>query len=159
VYNADLTERLALALKGLGCQEAMVVHGLDGLDEISTVGKTQVARLKDGTVTICQVTPKDFGLKQAKTADLLGGTAEENAQTLFKILGGKTQKGNPQTDIVLANSAAALVVGGKADDLQGGVEIAREALQSGSAVKKLEALVRVSGGDLGKLKEMAERYE
>jgi anthranilate phosphoribosyltransferase len=158
VYSAELAEPLALALKGLGCSEAMVVHGVDGLDEISTVGKTTIAHLKDGTVTTRHVSPQDLGLPQAALSDLLGATPQENAEYLFKILYGQQLKGDPKTDIVLANSAAALVVGGKADDLLGGVEVAREVVESGAAYNKLKALVKGSGGDSAKLEELEQRY-
>jgi anthranilate phosphoribosyltransferase len=158
VYSAELTEPLALALKGLGCREAMVVHGMDGLDEISTVGKTTISHLKDGAVTTSQVSPQDFGLPQADLSDLLGASPQENAQTLFQILYGQNPNADPKTNIVLANSAAALVVGGKANDLRGGVEAAREAIQSGAAYKKLKALVKASGGDIAKLEELEQQY-
>jgi anthranilate phosphoribosyltransferase len=158
VYSAELTEPLALALKGLGCREAMVVYGMDGLDEISTVGKTTISHLKDGAVTTSQVSPQDFGLPQADLSDLLGASPQENAQTLFQILYGQNHNDDPKTNIVLANSAAALVVGGKANDLRGGVEAAREAIQSGAAYKKLKALVKASGGDIAKLEELEQQY-
>jgi anthranilate phosphoribosyltransferase len=148
-----------MALKHLGCKEAMVVHGLDGLDEISTVGKTAVSHLKDGTVRTFEVSPRDFDVKQAKISDLLGATSVENAEILFRILTGRTEKGNPKTDIVLANSAAGIVVGGKAEDFQGGVELARESIENGAAYKKLEALVKASGGDLSKLEELNRKHE
>jgi anthranilate phosphoribosyltransferase len=158
VYDAALTKPLALALKGLGCEEAMVVHGLDGLDEISTVGETAISHLKAEAVRTLRVSPEDFGVERARTQDLLAETPEENAEVLFEILSGRNRKGNPKTNIVLVNSAAALVVGGKADDFGGGMQIARESLQSGAAYKKLEALLKASAGDLSKLEELERKY-
>ncbi|MCW4009349.1 MAG: anthranilate phosphoribosyltransferase [Candidatus Bathyarchaeota archaeon] len=158
VYDAALTEPLALALKRLGCEEAMVVHGLDGLDEVSTVGKTAVSHLKSGEVRTLEVSPRNFGVEQAKIRDLLTATPEENVEVLFRILSGKTQKENPKMDIVLVNSAAAIVVGGKANDFIGGMESARESIQSGAAYKKLSALIKASGGDFSKLEELEQKY-
>ncbi|MCW4019533.1 MAG: anthranilate phosphoribosyltransferase [Candidatus Bathyarchaeota archaeon] len=155
VYSAEVTEPLALSLKGLDCEEAMVVHGLDGLDEVSTVGKTVVSHLKDGEVKTFTVKPEDMGLKQAEISDLLGSTVEENAETLFKILNGQAL-GKPKTDIALANSAAGLTVGGKTSDFKEGVELARESIESGSAYKKLKSLVKASGGDASKLEELEQ---
>ena len=88
-----LVAPLAYALTRLGCEEAMVVHGLDGLDEISTVGKTLIAHLKDGKVAEMETTPKNFGVKKARVTDLQTCTAEESAEILFQILNGKIPDG------------------------------------------------------------------
>jgi anthranilate phosphoribosyltransferase len=158
VYDADLTAPMAYALRKLGCEEAMVVHGLDGLDEISTIGKTAVAWLKEGEVATMQITPKDFGVKTARIADIRGTTPDESAEILFKILRGCCPPEDPKTQIVLVNSAAGIIVGGKAEDFSYGMELARKSIESGAAYKKLKALIRASGGDLSKLEELESKY-
>jgi anthranilate phosphoribosyltransferase len=158
VYDADLTAPMAYALRKLGCEEAMVVHGLDGLDEISTIGKTAVAWLKEGEVATMQITPKDFGVKTARIADIKGTTPDESAEILFKILRGCCPPEDPKTQIVLVNSAAGIIVGGKAEDFSYGMELARKSIESGAAYKKLKALIRASGGDLSKLEELESKY-
>lgn len=158
VYDAKLTAPMAYALKELECEEAMVVHGLDGLDEISTLGRTAVSWLKDGKVTTMETTPKDFGVKQARIADIKGTTPDESAEILFKILNGNCAVNDPKTEVVLVNSAAGIVVGGKADDFSYGMTAARESIESGAAYKKLKALIKASGGDLAKLEELEQTY-
>ena len=158
VYDQQLTAPLAHALKRLGCEEAMVVHGLDGLDEISTMGKTAVAWLKDGEVTTMETAPKDFGVKKARIADIKGTNADESAEILFKILSGHCSLKDPKTAIVLVNSAAGIIIGGKAADFSCGTELARESVESGAAYKKLKALICASGGDLSKLEELEEKH-
>ena len=158
VYDAKLTAPMAYALKELGCEEAMVVHGLDGLDEISTLGRTAIAWLKDGKVVTMETTPNDFGVKQARIADIKGTTPDESAEILFKILNGYCAVDAPKTEIVLVNSAAGIIVGGKADDFNYGVTVARESIESGAAYEKLKALIKASGGDLAKLEELEQKY-
>ena len=158
VYEAKLTAPMAYTLQRLGCEEAMVVHGLDGLDEISTLGKTAIAWLKEDKVTTLEVTPKDFGVKQARIEDIKGTTPEESAEILFKILNGSCAVDDPKLGIVLVNSAAGIMVGGKAGDFGYGMTLARESVESGSAYGKLKALVKVSGGDLSKLEELEQKY-
>jgi anthranilate phosphoribosyltransferase len=159
VYDPKLTAPMAYALKRLGCKEAMVVHGLDGLDEISTVGKTAIAWLKKGKVTELETVPSDFGVKKANTADLKVATPEESAETLFKILSGNYALDDPKAEFVLVNSAAGIIVGGKAEDFEGGMEIARESIESGAAYAKLKMLIKASGGILSKLEELEAKYE
>jgi anthranilate phosphoribosyltransferase len=159
VYDMKLTVPVAQTLKRLGCKEAMVVHGLDGLDEISTVGKTVVSHLKDGEIKSFEAVSKDFGVKQTSIEQLQGSTPKENAEILFKILSGKTCEDDPKSEIVLINSAAAIIVGGRANDFECGLEIARESLRSGSAYKKLKSLVTASGGDSSKLEELERKYD
>jgi anthranilate phosphoribosyltransferase len=158
VYDQQLTVPMAYALKKLGCEEAMVVHGLDGLDEISTIGKTAIAWLREGEVATMETAPKDFGVKQVRIADVKGTTPDESAEILFKILSGQRSLEDPKTEIVLVNSAAGIVVGGKAEDFNYGMELARESIESGAAYKKLKALIRASGGDLSKLEELESKY-
>ncbi len=137
VYAADLTAPLAQALGNLGAKHAFVVHGMDGLDEITITDKTRVSEYKDGTVKDYFIHPSDFGLPIGKALDLKGGDARENAAITIDVLKG--QKG-PRRDIVLLNSAAALAASGKAKDFQEGLKLAAESVDSGAAMKKLEAL-------------------
>ncbi len=157
VYDPQLTTTLACALRDLGCEEAMVVHGLDGLDEISTVGKTAISWLREGSVASLALSPKDFGVKQATYAEVKGGLPKENAETLFQILTARSVA-DAKTDMVLVNSAAGIIVGGKAEDFTDAMPLARESLRSGAAYKKLKLLVKASGGDLSKLEEMERRH-
>jgi anthranilate phosphoribosyltransferase len=158
VYDPKLVVPMANALAKLGCEEAMVVHGLDGLDEISTVGKTVIAHLKRGKVTKSEFVPEDFGVKKAKVTDLQSSTAEESAETLFKILLGKTTD-DAKVDFVIVNSAAGIIVGGKADNFKEGMEKSRESIVSGDAYGKLKDLVKASGGSLQKLEELESKNE
>jgi anthranilate phosphoribosyltransferase len=153
VYDSKLVLPIAYSLGKLGCEEAMVVHGLEGLDEVSTVGKTAIAHLKEGKVVKHEFSPDDFGVKKATIADLQSSTVDENAKILFKILRGNS-KGDAKTDFVLVNAAAGIIVSGKAADFKEGIQIAQQTLVSGSAYAKLKALVSVSGGDLQKLEEL-----
>jgi anthranilate phosphoribosyltransferase len=158
VYDPKLTVTMAYALKKLGCEEAMVVHGLEGLDEISTVGKTIIAHLKKDQVTKIETVPRDFGVKKARITDLQSSTPEESAETLFKILSGNTVD-EAKAEIVLVNSAAGIIVGGKAEDFKAGMEIARESIVSGAAYEKLKGLVKASDGSLQRLEELESKYE
>jgi anthranilate phosphoribosyltransferase len=158
VYDRRLTEPLAHALNNLGCEEAMVVHGLDGLDEISTIGKTVISRLKEKEVTTIETVPKDFGVKLARPGDLKGTTPDESADITFKILNGCCDINDPKTEIVLVNAVAGIIVGGKAEEFSYGMELARESIDSGAAYQKLESLVKTSNGDLSKLEELELKY-
>jgi anthranilate phosphoribosyltransferase len=158
VYDFKLTGPMACALKSLGCEEAMVVHGLDGLDEVSTVGKTAAAHLKSGKIFVFEASPRDFGIETAKIADLQVATAEKSAETIFEILKGNARK-DKKTDFVLVNSAAGIIVGGKAEDFKGGIEVARKSIESGAAYSKLKMLIEASGGDLSKLEELEVKYD
>lgn len=128
---------MASALAKLGCERGFVVHGSDGLDEITTTGSTSVWEVRGGEVQEMALTPEDFGVPRASLDQLAGGTADENARILESILGG--EKG-ARRDIVLVNSAAALSVAGKAADLRAGVRLATDSLDSGAAAAKLDKL-------------------
>jgi anthranilate phosphoribosyltransferase len=143
VYDAKLTALVAGALGELGVKRAMVVHGVDGLDEISLSGETFVSEWRGGEVRNFSVTPEDFGLKRAPLEAIRGGDAKENAGIMHKILGRSLlyREHGAQREIVLANAAAALVVAGKAADFLEGVRLAAESIDSGAAREKLEALV------------------
>jgi len=141
VFAPQWVEPLAEVLRDLGHERAWVVHGADGLDELSTTGASQVAELKDGKIRTFQVVPADAGLPTARLAELIGGDAEHNAAVLQAMLAGET---GPFRDIVLLGSAAALIVAGKAADLKRGVAIAAEAIDSGRARQTLARLVAIS---------------
>ena len=158
VYDPHLTEPLAYSLKSLGSEEAMVVHGLEGLDEISTIGKTAISWLKDGVVTTREMAPKDFGVKQAKIEEIRGTTPEESAAITFKILNGYCDADDPKREIVQVNGAAAIIVAGKAEDFSYGIEVAHESIESGAAYRKLKELVKFSGGDLSKLEQLETEH-
>ena len=158
VYDAKLVEPMAYALQKLGCEEAIVVHGLDGLDEISTIGKTAIAHLKDDNVSIEEMSPDDFGLKKVPAAELQCFSSEESAETLFRILSGKAN-GTAKADIVLVNAAAGIMVGGKASDFKEGIELAQKSILSGAAYSKLKNLVITSGGSLSKLEEFEAKHD
>jgi anthranilate phosphoribosyltransferase len=159
VYDQKLTTPMAYALKELGCKEAMIVHGLDGLDEISTIGKTAIAWLKEGKVLTKETEPKDFGVKKARISDITGTTPDESAKILFNILNGRYPLEDPKTEIVLVNSAAGIIVGGKAKNFSEGMKLARESIKSGAAYKKLKALIKASEGNLLKLEELESNYD
>jgi anthranilate phosphoribosyltransferase len=139
VYSEALVEKLAEALSLLGVRRALVVHGNDGLDEITITGPTRIAEVRDGKVRGYEVTPEDFGLKRATLQDIAGGDAATNAGIIRDILRGKK---SPKRDVVLLNSAAALVAAARADHLADALPIAADSLDSGAAMHKLEALVR-----------------
>ena len=143
VFHRQWTEPMAKVLAQLGSERAWVVHGSDGLDEITTTGATYVAELRDGKVSSFEVTPEDAGLKRADPSDLKGGDPKVNAAAVIDMLSGRV---GPYRDIVLLNAAAALVVAGKADDLKAGVAQAAEAIASGKAQATLDALIAASNG-------------
>ena len=158
VYDRNLTEPLAHALQRLGCEEAMVVHGLEGLDEISTVGKTAIAWLREGEVKTVEATPRDFGVKHATIAEIKGTMPDESAEILFKILNGHCAAEDAKRDMVLVNAAAGIIVSGKAEDFSYGMELSRKSIDSGTAYKKLKVLIKASGGDSSKLEELESKY-
>jgi anthranilate phosphoribosyltransferase len=141
VFSAQWVEPIAHVLKNLGSEHVWVVHGHDGLDELTTTGATDVAELKNGKVRRLEVTPADAGLPPAKLSDLKGGDARFNASAIRDVLAAK--KG-PFRDIALLNAAAALIVGGKAANLTDGVALAAHSIESGAAAKALEKLIAVS---------------
>lgn len=138
VYSVDLVEKLAEALSMLGLRRAMVVHGLDGLDEITITGPTRIAEVSNGSVRTYEVTPEEFGLKRSSLEDISGGDAVANAAIIREVLSGRH---SPKRDVVLLNAAAALVVAGKADHLAQAVPLAAKSIDSGAAASKLAALV------------------
>ncbi len=139
VYSADLVEKLAEALAMLGLRRALVVHGQDGLDEITITGPTRVAEMRDGTVHAYEVTPEEFGLERAPLQAIAGGDVNANAAIIREIVDGKK---SARRDVVLLNAAAALVAGGRAEHISEAIPLAIESLDSGAARAKLEALVK-----------------
>ena len=141
VFSKQWTTPLAQVLKNLGTERAWIVHGSDGLDEITTSGPTSVASLEDGKIETFEISPDEFGLRKVKPETLRGGDAAENAQAVLNVL-----KGNASAfrDVALFNAAAALVVAGKAKDLKDGLHAAAHSVDSGEAEGKLDRLIRVS---------------
>jgi anthranilate phosphoribosyltransferase len=138
VYSSDLVEKLAEALSMLGLRRALVVHGSDGLDEITITASTRIAEVRDGQVHSYEITPEEFGLRRATLDEISGGDAACNAMLIREVLAGKK---SARRDIVLLNAAAALVAAGRADHLRDAVPLAAKAIDSGAALAKLRALI------------------
>lgn len=139
VYSEALVEKLAQALRELGLTRALVVHGSDGLDEITISGPTKVAEVRDGKVRVYEVSPEQFGLPRAPLDDISGGDAITNARIIRDILDGKK---SAKRDVVLLNAAAALLAAARTDSIAEAIPLAEESLDSGAARRKLEALVK-----------------
>ena len=138
VYSLDLVEKLAMALKMLGLRRALVVHGSDGLDEITISGPTKIGEVRGEWVRVYEITPEQFGLGRASMSDISGGDLKQNAQMIWDILEGKK---SARRDVVLMNAAAALVAAGRADSLADAMPLAVKSLDSGAARARLDALV------------------
>ena len=138
VYSAELVEKVAEALSMLGLTRALVVHGSDGLDEITVTGPTRIAEVRNGNVTGYEVTPEQFGMERSPMESLMGGDAAENAAIIRSVLGGEKSS---KRDVVLLNAAAALVAAGRADAIAAGLPLAVRSIDSGAATGKLEKLV------------------
>lgn len=138
VYSAELVDKLAEALSVLGVRRALVVHGMDGLDEITVTGPTRIAEVRDSEVHTYEVTPEEFGMPRARLEDISGGDAAANAAIIRSVLDG-TQ--SARRDVVLLNAAAALVAAGKANHLSDAVPLAVESIDSNAAKKKLNDIV------------------
>ena len=137
VYDAELTRPIAEALGRLGSKHALVVHGKDGLDEVTTTDKTQISELKGGKVKTFEISPRDFGIKKAKPEELRGGDPAENAKITMDILSG--EKG-PAYDIVILNAGCAIYAADKASNIKEGIKSAEESIESGAALGKLQEL-------------------
>ena len=140
-FSKHWIEPMAQVLKNLGSECVWVVHGSDGLDEITTAGATSVAALEGGKIRTFEVTPEDAGLKCVKPEALRGGDAEQNAKALLDVLKGKA---GPFRDVSILNAAAALIVAGKAKDLKQGAALAAKSIESGEAEGRLDRLIAVS---------------
>lgn len=140
-HSARAAELVAGALARLGCEHAFVVHGADGLDEITTTGETLAFEVTGGRILERRLTPEQFGVARASIADLRGGDREENAAITRRILDGEP---GPRRDIVLVNAAAALVAAGQAPDFAGAMTLAARSIDSGAARARLEGLIALS---------------
>lgn len=141
VFDRKWAQPMAEALRDLGSTHVWIVHGEDGLDEITTTGKTFVTELKDSKISAFTLVPEDFGIERTNLEDLRGGNAEANAESLAALLNGMT---GPYRDIVLLNAAATLVVAGLADTMTEGMAMATESIDSGKAFNALQDLIRLS---------------
>ena len=141
IYDSSRLKQIASVLELLGTRHAFVVHGNDGLDEITLTGETKVCELTNGQIKEYTLVPDSFGLSACKAEDLDGGTPEENAQIIKNILSGEE---GPKRDIVLMNASAAICAGEIAEDLKGAMRLARESIDTGRAEKKLNDLCRLS---------------
>ena len=150
VFDKSLVEPLAKVLLELGASDAWVVHGSDGLDELTTTGESYVAAVKDGAVTSFTVSPEQAGLTRAKAEDLVGGDPQANAQALRALLEGAHDDAQQRAyrDIVLLNAGAAILVGGKANTLKDGAALAAQSIDKGQAKAALEALARLSNEEV-----------
>ena len=137
VYDLGLTEPIAEALGKLGSMHALVVHGRDGLDEVTTADKTRVSELKNCKVKTYEISPGDFGIKKAKKEDLGGGDPSQNAKIAMDILSGGA---GPKYDIVVLNAGCAIYAADKASNIKEGIELAVESIESGKALEKLQLL-------------------
>ena len=146
VFAREWIEPMAHVLANLGSERVWVVHGSDGIDEITTTGPTAVAELKNGKVSTFALSPEEIGIQLAKPDSIKGGSAENNASALTELLEGTV---GPYRDIAILNAAAALVIAGKADDLAGGAALATNAIDSGAAKQTLQKLVSISNEDIG----------
>ncbi|MDP4092694.1 MAG: anthranilate phosphoribosyltransferase [Bacillota bacterium] len=145
VFDGKLTEPIARVLANLDIERAMVLHGSDGLDEITITGTTKISELNNGQVNNYELDPEKYGIAKASSDDIKGGDAIENAKIIYRIFNG--EKG-PQRDIVLLNSAASLYVGKAADSMEQALAMAAEIIDSGKALSKLEELKSYSQGFL-----------
>jgi anthranilate phosphoribosyltransferase len=143
VFSWQWVEPIAEVLRNLGAKHVWVVHGHDGLDELTTTGATDVAEVKDGKVTVFEVTPADAGLAPAKLSDLKGGDEKHNAAAIRDVLAGKQ---TPLRDIALLSAAAAMIVGGKVGNLKEGVALGARSIDSGAAGAALDRLVAITHG-------------
>jgi anthranilate phosphoribosyltransferase len=142
VPNEELGEKIACVLHRLGTKHSLVVHGVDGMDEISISGRSLIWDVTEyGVSKPCEICPEDFGFKRVRMTEIKGGTPEENAETLRRILNGE---GTAKRDIVVMNAAAALVAGNRASDLREGAHIAEKVIDSGQARAKLDELINLS---------------
>ncbi len=144
VWRKDLAERLAQVLAALGTERAWVVHGEDGLDEITLAGKTHVAEAQAGAVKALEISPEDFGFEPRSLDHLRGGDTEANAVIVRAVLDGS--RNDEARALVIMNAAAALMLGGASADLREGAKLAANSIDSGSAFEKLERLIQVTNG-------------
>jgi anthranilate phosphoribosyltransferase len=142
VFDGDYVRPVAEALRDLGAEKALVVHGADGLDEITVTGPTLVAEVSDGSITEYKISPEQFGFSRHDPGGLLGGDAHLNARVLKDVLSGEEE--GAARDVILLNAGAAVYVSGRAKTLEEGVRLAGESIESGAATEALESFVRAT---------------
>ncbi|MBA2693797.1 MAG: anthranilate phosphoribosyltransferase, partial [Rubrobacter sp.] len=142
VFAGEFVRPMAEALQGLGAEKALVVHGADGMDEVTVTDKTLVAEVGEGGIAEYEISPEDFGLSRHEPDGLLGGDARTNARIMRDVLSGSD--GGAVRDIILMNAGAAIYVGGKSGSIEEGVEMAKEAIGSGAAEAALEEFVKAT---------------
>ncbi|MCC6420017.1 MAG: anthranilate phosphoribosyltransferase, partial [Gemmataceae bacterium] len=142
VYRPELVPMVAEVVAQLGMKHVMVVHGLDGLDEISIIGRTSVAEIRDGKIEKYEIAPEDFGLGRATLDDVAGGSAAFNASVIRDVFDGKDR--GPRRDFLVLNNAAALYVSGRVGSVAEGIGLARANIDSGAARAKLDELATAS---------------
>jgi anthranilate synthase/phosphoribosyltransferase len=144
VYDASLVVPIAKVLRNMGMERGMVVHGVGGLDEVSTFGRTVVAEIKDGKVLSYELSPEDFGLTQVTPQELKGGNAAENAQLAYRLL--RDRDSGPKRDIVLLNAACGIYIGGAAPSIKDALKLAADSIDSGNALAVMERYIALSRG-------------
>jgi len=132
---------MARVLVKLGCRRGFIVHGLDGMDEVTLTGPTRIGEIRDGSVTLSTIEPEDFGLRRCALADLQGGDAAENAAIVKDVLAGRP---GPKRDVVILNTAYALLASGLVKDVESGLDRARAAIDDGLAMARLDGLVAMT---------------
>ena len=141
VYSERLTETMAQVLCDLGARRALVVHGSDGLDEVTITGESKISEVRDGNIRTYYVTPEDFGLQRAPLAQIQGGDATRNAEIIRNVLSGVP---GARRDVVLLNASAGLVAGGKSESMRQAIALARSSIDSGEALRRLDQLARLT---------------
>ena len=154
VYDQKLVEPIAKVLQRLGLEEALVVHGIDGLDEISIIGPTRIGWLKDGSINTKTILPNDISLEKANIDDISALDATPSARTMIDILNNVEKENSARRQMAVANAAAALLVGGKVDDLPSGIDLANEAIESGKPYEKMKQLIKYTNGDESRLERI-----
>jgi len=154
VYDQKLVEPIAKVLQRLGLEEALVVHGIDGLDEISIIGPTRIGWLKDGSINTKTILPNDISLEKANIDDISALDATRSARTMIDILNNVEKENSARRQMAVANAAAALLVGGKVDDLPSGIDLANEAIESGKPYEKMKQLIKYTNGDESRLERI-----
>ncbi|EKN67167.1 anthranilate phosphoribosyltransferase [Schinkia azotoformans] len=142
VYRPELLDTVSQVALSLGYKRALFVHGLDGLDEISLLGKTRIQELNNGKITTYEITPEDFGMSRCTLEEIATGTPEENANMIRNVFSGKDK--GPRRQAVVLNAAGALMIGDKADSFVEGIKLANELIDSGAAQQKLNDLITAS---------------
>ncbi len=154
VYDQDVLEPMCLAAHALGCKSVMTVHGLDGIDEVSISDRTAVAKIQNGKLVKEELDPQELGLKRARAEEVAGSDVDDNARLMLRILSGSLHKDDPRLQMVLANSAAGLMLCERANDFRDGVEIAAKVVSDRTPLQVLHRMIEFSGGDPGRLKTL-----